>query len=58
MNFLEEDLHQEFQGFGQGAKKTFTKGSKALAKEAWTEGPYQGIKEALGQGAVRPSSRD
>ena len=30
----QEDLHQWIQGLGQGAKKTFTKGSKALVKDA------------------------
>ena len=34
---FQEDLHQEFQGLGQGAKKSFTKWSKALAKETFTK---------------------
>ena len=65
-----EDLHQGIQALGQGAKKTFTKGSKALTKEPRRSSPrglrpwprsqedlHQGI-QCLGQGVNKAFTKE
>ena len=65
-----EDLHQGIQALGQGAKKTFTKGSKFLAKEPRRASPrdqspwprrqedlHQGI-QGIGQGSKKTFTKE